>query len=78
VIQNLPAVHSRKSDIQDEEVRCFAPNRIETGRSVFSHVDVEIGSTQTHLDQPPDDGRVLYDQDSMAHAGSSRPQAVRV
>lgn len=53
-VENLPAVHLRKTDIENQEIRLIVDCGRESLRTVVPHHDFQTGWAKTHFDQTAD------------------------
>ena len=67
VIEDLPAIHSGETDVEDHQIGGFRGDGLETAGPVFSSDDLNVPGPEAYLDQAPDDGGIFHYQNSVTH-----------
>jgi hypothetical protein len=73
-VEHFPPIHLGEADVQDHEVGFLGQCGLESTRAVFTHDDLHVCWTETHVDETADHGRVFNDEYAPTHDVS--PSAV--
>jgi len=60
LIQDLPSIHDRESNVQHDEIGMLGANSLEAAGTVLSHDEIQAGRAQAHFDETPNDAGIFY------------------
>jgi hypothetical protein len=55
-VEDFPAIHSRETDIKDEQVGRILEGSFQPGRTIVTRINLYPSGSETHSDQPLDNG----------------------